>query len=82
MFYIKLLLSAYCVCIFGIIYLFQPLIGGFFTGNFHCQMGKPATGRCAVPMFHAGRNIHHISGKQLLRPFPPFLIESSAADTD
>ena len=35
-----------------------------------------------MPMFHSGRNVYHISGKQFLRFFSPFLIVALAADTD
>ena len=61
---------------------FQPLCGCFFTRNFYCQMREPAVLCCAMPMLHAGRNVYAVTRLHRNRFLAPFLIPSSAPDTD
>ena len=61
---------------------FQPFVGGVYAGNFHCQVGKPAVRRGAVPVLDAGGNIDDISGQDLHRLFAPLLIEAASGDSD
>ena len=45
-------------------------------------MREPAVRRRAVPMLHAGGNVHDRSGKQFDSFFAPFLVEAAAGDAD
>ena len=61
---------------------FQPLCGCFFTRNFYCLMREPAVLCCAMPMLHANRNVYAVTRLHRNRFLAPFLIPSSAPDTN
>ena len=48
--------------IFFIRHRLEPFSRRIFSGNFDCQVRKPAVPRRSVPMLNAGDYIHHISG--------------------
>ena len=57
---------------------FQPFVGGVYAGNFHCQVGKPAVRRGAVPVLHLRGDLHHVAGMELPGGLPPLLVIAPA----